>query len=385
MYGESLWKDFLTKNIHIDDDITGLVRKDFLQTAESKFAILVLQLYSDEQTEHDINSYISGIQAVLAGKKQNTGIYTRVVRTDKEMLSIIISFPGFFSTEQCMEKLSCLSVRVYESANQDLHPFTYLSVSTVKEHLNQLPLAYRECMEVLKYKLICRSRLLYFNFVKDKQDTYKYPADLEKHLVNNLLAGNTDTCRLLIKRFFKDICNPSLRVEDHEIRSCIYQLQNAVLKSVRGISDHLKIDMDLDISGIFELDIIEMKVMQFIDKITEEIKKKNQYEEHRLCNLVLDYVQNRYMYEDFNLNRAADDLNINRNHLGRIIKEKTGYNFTEYVNRKRIELAKGLLSDKKKNIDDVAKEVGFNYTNYFIKIFRSMEGVTPGQYREAIR
>ena len=143
--------------------------------------------------------------------------------------------------------------------------------------------------------------------------------------------------------------------------------------------------MDLDISGIYELGIIEMKVMQFIDKITEEIKKKNQYEEHRLCNLVLDYVQNRYMYEDFNLNRAADDLNINRNHLGRIIKEKTGYNFTEYVNRKRIELAKGLLSDKKKNIDDVAKEVGFNYTNYFIKIFRSMEGVTPGQYREAIR
>ena len=96
MYGESLWKDFLTKNIHIDDDITGLMRKDFLQTAESKFAILVLQLYSDEQTEHDINSYISGIQAVLAGKKQNTGIYTRVVRTDKEMLSIIISFPDSF-------------------------------------------------------------------------------------------------------------------------------------------------------------------------------------------------------------------------------------------------------------------------------------------------
>lgn len=288
-YGESLWKDFLTKNIHIDDDITGQMRKDFLQTAESKFAILVLQLYSDEQTEHDMNRYISAIQTVLAGEKQDTGIYTRVVHTDKEMLSIIISFPGFFSAEQCMEKLSCLSVRVYESANRDLHPFAYLSVSTVKEHLNQLPLAYREC------------------------------------------------------------------------------------------------DMDLDISGIYELGIIEMKVMQFIDKITEEIKKKNQYEEHRLCNLVLDYVQNRYMYEDFNLNRAADDLNINRNHLGRIIKEKTGYNFTEYVNRKRIELAKGLLSDKKKNIDDIAREVGFNYTNYFIKIFRSMEGVTPGQYREAIR
>ena len=88
------------------------------------------------------------------------------------------------------------------------------------------------------------------------------------------------------------------------------------------------------------------------------------------------------MQPDISLDKIAEMLNLNRNYISKIVKEITGYNFTDYVNGKRIALAKKLLRERGKTINDIAAEVGFNYSYYFIRIFKSFEGITPGQYRE---
>jgi AraC-like DNA-binding protein len=36
-------------------------------------------------------------------------------------------------------------------------------------------------------------------------------------------------------------------------------------------------------------------------------------------------------------------------------------------------------------IDEIARAAGYKYSYYFIKIFKSFEGITPGQYRAARR
>ncbi|MDR3174802.1 MAG: AraC family transcriptional regulator [Treponema sp.] len=39
--------------------------------------------------------------------------------------------------------------------------------------------------------------------------------------------------------------------------------------------------------------------------------------------------------------------------------------------------------NKDMTVEEIAKAAGYNYSYYFIKIFKSIEGVTPGQYRSA--
>jgi AraC-like DNA-binding protein len=47
----------------------------------------------------------------------------------------------------------------------------------------------------------------------------------------------------------------------------------------------------------------------------------------------------------------------------------------------RVERAKGLLADTGLLIKEVAGEVGFRNVETFIRAFRSVCGMTPGQYR----
>ena len=59
--------------------------------------------------------------------------------------------------------------------------------------------------------------------------------------------------------------------------------------------------------------------------------------------------------------------------------------FTEYVNRKRIELAKGELKNTEKQITEIAYAVGFQSLSQFNRCFLKFVGESPRQYRLSAR
>ncbi|NMA84447.1 MAG: AraC family transcriptional regulator, partial [Epulopiscium sp.] len=53
----------------------------------------------------------------------------------------------------------------------------------------------------------------------------------------------------------------------------------------------------------------------------------------------------------------------------------------DFINQTRIEAAKDILKGpEKKKLEDVATAVGYGNVRTFMRIFKSYEGVTPGQY-----
>lgn len=63
-------------------------------------------------------------------------------------------------------------------------------------------------------------------------------------------------------------------------------------------------------------------------------------------------------------------------------KEQFGIPPLEYVLRERIQQAKRIMADSALSITDVCYQAGFNNPNYFIKLFKRLEGVTPKAYRQ---
>jgi AraC-like DNA-binding protein len=54
----------------------------------------------------------------------------------------------------------------------------------------------------------------------------------------------------------------------------------------------------------------------------------------------------------------------------------------EYIQQERIELAKRVMANTSLSITEVCYETGFNNLNYFIRLFKRKEGVTPNVYRQ---
>jgi AraC-like DNA-binding protein len=68
--------------------------------------------------------------------------------------------------------------------------------------------------------------------------------------------------------------------------------------------------------------------------------------------------------------------------LGRQFRDALGCAPLEYLVRLRLGRAQRLLAERPDlRIHEVGKAVGWNDTNYFVRLFRTREGLTPGQFR----
>lgn len=95
---------------------------------------------------------------------------------------------------------------------------------------------------------------------------------------------------------------------------------------------------------------------------------------------VIKYVHLHYM-EPINIKKVADKFFVNAAYLGRAFQKATGVNFNQYVNQLRIAEAKRLLMQTDKLIYEIANEVGYSESCYFITKFTQEVGQSPNEYR----
>lgn len=81
---------------------------------------------------------------------------------------------------------------------------------------------------------------------------------------------------------------------------------------------------------------------------------------------------------------CADRLHLSPNYFGDLIKKETGKTAQEYVMRKTMDAAKGMLTQTDKNIGGIAYCLGCQYPQYFSRAFKRMIGITPNEYRMEI-
>lgn len=384
-YNEKLWIDFLTDSSVDSDELYRQLELDSTHFTYDTYATIVLQLTKTDISQSTFNQYLAGIKSFIGPMKPLYDMNILVIH--KNQIAILVNFEQKAEAGSSEQSLGEFAHLIYNSLDADIRPLVYMSISTPKENVQMLPAAYRECIESLNYKIHCGgSHILHYSSVKGtKQDSaYEYPYELEKQLNNNLIVGNPGACEIFLEKFFTKLAEPEFNLSDNEIKNFIYQLQTSILKTVSSLPISVKIDGSMNILDLYDLGEIKNKVSDFVIQIASEMGKTEENEEFTLLNNILEFIDKKFMNEDFNLNSAADALSMNRNYLTKIIKEKSGYSFNEYVTKKRISMAKILLQDKNTPIESIAHKVGFNYSHYFIKVFKTLEGITPGQYRDRV-
>lgn len=83
------------------------------------------------------------------------------------------------------------------------------------------------------------------------------------------------------------------------------------------------------------------------------------------------------------LEGLAKQFYINKQYLARIFKEQYGSTVKGYLTQVRITKAKGLLRFSDKSVEEIGEIVGIPDPNYFARIFKKIEGLTPSQYRKS--
>ncbi|WP_040949973.1 AraC family transcriptional regulator [Gorillibacterium massiliense] len=96
-----------------------------------------------------------------------------------------------------------------------------------------------------------------------------------------------------------------------------------------------------------------------------------------------DYIRKRAS-EPLTLRETAEHFRVSERHFQRLFKERTGQTFHDFVQRQRIMTACELLRTTSHKLDAIAAMAGYRDLQSFCRVFKRIEGKTPGQYRKAM-
>lgn len=87
--------------------------------------------------------------------------------------------------------------------------------------------------------------------------------------------------------------------------------------------------------------------------------------------------QNAIVREDI-----AEIAKVHPAQVSRLIRQYRGQTFSGYLNEMRLDYAVELMKNDTVTIEEIARRSGFNYTSYFIRVFRRRFNMSPAEHRK---
>jgi two-component system response regulator YesN len=122
--------------------------------------------------------------------------------------------------------------------------------------------------------------------------------------------------------------------------------------------------------------------LQIVREMSGFLRQQMVDQELRHIRGIVEYVSEHFSRIDLSLTLVSEQFNMSPTYISRVFKKETGYSFMDYINLLRLEKAKRLLLVSDAKIYEVALEAGFQTTHYFIRLFKTKFGVTPGDFRK---
>ena len=89
--------------------------------------------------------------------------------------------------------------------------------------------------------------------------------------------------------------------------------------------------------------------------------------------------------KDISINDIAERYDLNINYFSVLFKKKTNSSPINYLTELRIKAAKDYLKNTDESVTDISKKVGYEDSQYFFRVFKKSEGITPLMYRKQDR
>ncbi len=100
---------------------------------------------------------------------------------------------------------------------------------------------------------------------------------------------------------------------------------------------------------------------------------------------VLEDINDNFLDSSYNLSEAVSNTGYSPSHFRKLFRSEVNLSPLEFLNNRRLDHAKKLMRQNPRlSIKDIALQSGYNDAYYFSRIFKKIEGKTPGEYIKSI-
>ncbi len=94
------------------------------------------------------------------------------------------------------------------------------------------------------------------------------------------------------------------------------------------------------------------------------------------------YYIEEHITEDLRLQTISAQMNLSREYTSYIFKKETGKTLTDYVNERKLLLAKELIQNGEMSLTDIAAYLGYENYNYFSRLFKRYMEISPVMFKK---
>ncbi len=294
------------------------------------------------------------------------------------MIIVILNYTDDPESLTTLKKGICeVTERVTSQLNQPLTIAEGMEVADI----NALPQSFSTAQTALEYKFLTEETYLRFADLPD----FPERSGIKKELLKELRQA----IRHLEENRSKDLADTVLNT--------IYLQDNVKLSFLAGCSILInelrplqtEIDIHLPSAGelgslinSFEL-LTELREYFYtlLEEIISLLRFSKRQESISIVGEINTWLSKNYSDSLLQIADIAKHFKLSPTYFGRFFHEIMGASFTNYVNDMRIQKAETLLLSSEQTVNEIAKTVGFNSTQYFIRTFKKKNRITPSRFR----
>lgn len=208
----------------------------------------------------------------------------------------------------------------------------------------------------------------------------KYQREIEK-VLESLDVDEVSEVLVSLKRSMLE----EERISGHNVLQMCKQVFNQVLLFAGKNRVYLREDameefnQKLDRCGAV-LDVLSCMIRE-VAQVYMSLAERKIAEDHRPIRMAKMYIQENFN-KSITLEEVSEVVGFAPTYLSNLFKKETGSTFLEYVQFKRMEVAKHLLRTTNLSVAVIGEKVGYGDVRYFTRTFMKNSGLKPNEYRK---
>lgn len=193
----------------------------------------------------------------------------------------------------------------------------------------------------------------------------------------DLIRGTSLGSKMKTYSFFSYETHEALHLSDKEKQVLYEMVQKIDAELAENIDRH---SQTLITSNI---ELLLNYCARYYDRQFITRKTSNQDILKKVEDTLINYFQSADLSEKGlpTVKYLAQQVHLSPNYLSDLLKRETGMNARDRIHYYLIEEAKNLLLSTNKTVGALAFDLGFEYPQYFSRLFKSKTGSTPIEYR----
>ena len=263
-------------------------------------------------------------------------------------------------------------------------------IGTLCENLREIRLSYNAARRAEEYKIIAGTgQVLCYQDLTPTAGSYEFvPASASRVLLAQCIKDSGTSPEAVFDEIYTR-CFGDRGVTTPEIaRSFIFDLCTQVNDLLQELSSQ---SGSIPSEHLFDLNIETYKSLDgfreyFVRRMTDIRREYSQ--RHPVKGLgvrIREFIEENYADINLGVNEIGAHFQLFPSYCSKIFRQETNQSIPEAICAVRIDHACRQLTESQDSLEQIAENCGFNSSAVFIRNFKKICGVTPGNYRKLMR